>query len=571
MEKYSIADTHPNEVKDALKPYSELTQLLLFNRGIITVDDAEVFLNPDYERDIHDPFLMFGMEKVVDRILRAIKNEEKIIIYGDYDCDGIPGSVILHDFFKKINYDNFENYIPHRHGEGYGINLNAIEQFALSKTTLVITVDCGITDIEEITRAKELGIDTIITDHHVPLEVLPPAFAILNPKQKNDCYPDDMLCGAGVVWKLVCALLVKIREKKLFDIHNGWEKWLLDMAGLSTISDMVPLLKENRVLAHFGLKVLRKSSRPGLQKLLKKAGTNQAHLSEGDVGFTIAPRINAASRMDHPMKAFHLLSANNEADAGRLSEHLHNINNKRKLLVASIVKEAKKTLLKRETKEVIVIGNPKWQVGVLGIVANNIMDEFGCTVFVWGREGGKHIKGSCRSDGSVDVVGLMKSVQKGFFIDIGGHEFAGGFSVSHDKIHLLENEIIATYKIIKKEDCSKNKKIIDKKMSLDEINWEVYREIEKLSPFGKGNPTPLFLFENIEVFGIKMFGKALNHLRLDFKNSKGGIVSAIGFFMNEKSFQIPIEEGRKINLVATLEKSVFRGAHELRLRIVDII
>ena len=221
---------------DELSAYHPLTQTLLKNRGITTSGEAEKFLHPDYERDIHDPFLILNMEKAVERILRAIDVEEKIVVYGDYDCDGIPGSVILHDFFKKIGYKNFENYIPHRHDEGYGLNTDAVDEFAKNGTGLLITVDCGITDVKEVAHANSFGIDVIVTDHHLPQEIIPSAYAILNSKQKGDTYPDNMLCGAGLAWKLVQALLKK--RGKEWSVGEGWEKWLLDMAGLSNIPDM---------------------------------------------------------------------------------------------------------------------------------------------------------------------------------------------------------------------------------------------------------------------------------------------------------------------------------------------
>jgi len=579
MSKYSVASNPPIEIQENLKMYSELTQTLLFGRGIITADEAEIFLKPEYERDTHDPFLILGMEKAVERILRAILNKEKLVIYGDYDCDGIPGSVVLHDFFKKIQYKHFENYIPHRHEEGYGLHIHAIEEFAKKDISLVITVDCGISDVEAVVRAQELGVDVIITDHHLPQEILPPAYAILNSKQQEDSYPDDMLCGAGVAWKLVCALLKRGKEKKIFNVGVGWEKWLLDMAGLSTIADMVPLKKENRALAYFGLKVLRKSPRPGLQKLLRKAKVNQRHITEGDVGFMIAPRINAASRMDVPMEAFRLLATDDDGVAGELSNHLHNINNERKWVVATIVKDIKKTLAKREPREVIVVGNPKWRVGVLGIAANNVMEEFGRPVFVWGREGSAHIKGSCRSDGTVNLVELMAGVSSGFFINSGGHELSGGFSVEHEKIHLLEEELVASYEKTKREQ-GVEQKTVDKILSIDDVNWGTYKDIEQLAPFGVDNPNPTFLFEGLPIADIKMFGKEKNHLELQFKNSRENAVSAIGFFMDEKTFSAGVgsasvgcklEEGRKINLIASFEKSMFRGRPELRLRIVDVV
>jgi single-stranded-DNA-specific exonuclease len=242
---------------------SEFLEKLLVKRGIVTEQDREVFLSPKYE-SMYDPYLMHDMQKAVDRIFQAIENQEKICIYSDYDADGIPGGVILHDFFKKINYEHFCNYIPHRHSEGYGVHKEALEGFAKDNVKLVITVDVGITSVDEITHGNSLGLEIIITDHHEPLEVLPPAFAIVNPKLGS--YPDRMLCGAGTAFKLVQAVCTRRA--------TGWEKWLLDMAGLATLSDMVPLVNENRIIAYYGMKVLQKTQRPGLQSLFEKSGIN---------------------------------------------------------------------------------------------------------------------------------------------------------------------------------------------------------------------------------------------------------------------------------------------------------
>jgi len=259
MGTYTLRDELPSSIREELSEYPPLMQELLYFRGIGTAEEAFHFLKPDYEEHLHDPFLLPDMEKAVVRILRAIENNEKVVIYSDYDMDGGPGGVILHDFFKKIGYEHFQNYIPHRHEEGYGLNVPAIEQFAKDGATLLITVDCGITDAEQVHVANELGIDVIITDHHLPAKQLPEAHAIINPKRKDSTYPFDGLCGAGVAFKVVQALI----QKGNFELKEGWEKWLLDMAGLATIADMVPLRGENRALAHFGLAVLRKSPRPG--------------------------------------------------------------------------------------------------------------------------------------------------------------------------------------------------------------------------------------------------------------------------------------------------------------------
>lgn len=557
--------------------YPELTRTLLENRGIKTREDAEKFLNPDYESHTYNPFLIMNMERAVERILRAVSGDEKIVIYGDYDCDGIPGSVILHDFFKKIKYKNFRNYIPHRHTEGYGLNNEAIDSFAKDGVTLLVTVDCGITDVSEVSRGNSLGIDVIITDHHLPpfdiaqgkQAPLPPAYAILNSKQNGDEYPDKMLCGAGVAFKLVQALLKRGKEKKVFEVNDGWEKWLLDMAGLATIADMVPLKDENRVIAGFGLKVLRKSPRLGLRRLLQKTKIDQKHLTEDDVGFMIAPRINAASRLDSPIEAFKLLSTDDEDEAERLSSHLHKINDDRKWMVANVLKEIKHALGSREEREVIVIGNPNWRVGILGIAANNLVEEYGKPAFVWGRGESKVIKGSCRSDGSVNLVELMTSVSKGIFLDVGGHELSGGFSVSHEKIHLLEEEIILAYGKSKRE--KEEKEIfVDKKMSLQEVNWQNWKEIEKFAPFGMENPKPVFMFEKSEIAGVKKFGKEKKHLEITFVGENNKTAPLIWFFADEDAIS-DLEAGRKIDFLASFEKSVFGRRESLRLRMTKLL
>ena len=555
-------------VAQNLSKYPLLAQTLLKNRGISTPEDAEKFLNPDYERDIYDPFLILNMEKAVERILHAMDESEKIVIFGDYDCDGIPGSVILHDFFKKIGYKNFEVYIPHRHNEGYGLNIEAVEKIAESGAKLMITVDCGISDVKEVARAQELGVDVIVTDHHLAQEILPPAYTILNSKQIGDKYPDNMLCGAGVAWKLVCALLSRGNEK--WKIQAGWEKWLLDMAGLSTIADMVPLKNENRVLAYYGLAVLRKSRRVGLRNLLRKMDIMQENIVEDDIGFMIGPRINAASRMGDPMDAFRLLSTTSEKEGSELADHLTHLNDTRKGLVASMAKDAHKHIdlrISSETlREVIVVGNPEWKPGLAGLLASKIVESYGRTTFVWGRAEDGSIKGSCRSDGTVNLVELMTGAREGIFLDIGGHSEAGGFSTSTDGIHKLEDELVNVYKNV----CYEKKEIaqiIDAELLLSEVNLSTWKIIEKFAPFGVGNPKPVFLFEKISVAQVKKFGKEKSHIELGFEDSP---VKAICFFAEDAVYET-LKPGSVIDLVATMEMNTFRGKRELRLRIVNVL
>jgi single-stranded-DNA-specific exonuclease len=554
---------------------SELLSKLLEKRGIKNDEQIEFFLNPNYERDFHDAFLMRDMEKACVRIFEAIENKEKIIIYADYDCDGIPGAVILNDLFKMTGYKNYEIYIPQRNSEGYGLNFEAIKQFALSGIKLLITIDLGITAVAEVAQAEVDGIDVIITDHHVPQEILPRAYAILNPKV--DEYPEKMLCGAGVVFKLAQAFIKKYgKNNENFKIKDGSEKWMLDMAGLATLSDMVPLTGENRAIAYFGMKVLKKSPRPGLQKLLAKMNIDQRYLSPDDVGFMVTPRLNAASRMDNPMRAYELLATEDAGEAGMLADHLSKINDERKTIVTSIMREVNKKFdvsSMRDEREVIVIGNPKWRVGVLGLVAGKICDEHQKPVFVWSKDENDCIKGSCRSDGSVSIVELMTETHESF-IDFGGHELAGGFTVHNDKIHFLEEALSVTFKKMKTKKVE-DKIIYDIKSDLSIVNMKNWKEIDKMAPFGLGNPKPIFLFENVKIEKIKKFGKngSGEHLEITFSDKnkdKQNKAVAISFFSNIDSFENTLVEGLNVKLLATFDLSRFRGREELRLRIEDI-
>ncbi len=556
----------------SMQKYGELLRGLLEKRGISDESQADIFLNPDYGRDFHDPFLMRDMEKACVRIYEAIENNERIIIYADYDCDGIPGAVILNDLLKKTGYKNYEVYIPQRNSEGYGLNIPAIKQFADKGAKLIITVDLGITAVQEVAQAEVLGMDVIITDHHLPPETLPKAFAILNPKTDN--YPEKMLCGAGVAFKLAQGFIKKYGE--YFKIKEGSEKWMLDMAGLATLSDMVPLVGENRAIAHFGMMVLRKSPRPGLQKLLSKMSIDQKYLSEDDIGFMLTPRLNAASRMSDPMRAYELLAGDDEVQAGVLAKHLSDINDERKLIVTNIMRDVNKKLEDREVREIIVIGDPAWRVGVLGLVAGKICDQYKRPAFVWGRDENEMIKGSCRSDGNVSVVELMGSVD-GHFIEFGGHEGAGGFSVHNDKIHFLEDALIESFAKVKELARRGGEKSVeeikhDLETSLQTVSLRNWREIEKMSPFGFGNEKPSFLFPQVKIENIKKFGKkgSGEHLEIIFSDTLGR-AKAISFFSTEDSFKSPILVGAVVNLLATFDLSRFRGREELRLRIIDIL
>jgi single-stranded-DNA-specific exonuclease len=372
-----------------------------------------------------------------------------------------------------------------------------------------------------------------------------------------------------VVWKLIQALrLASLAQGKPFNLREGQEKWLLDLAGIATLSDMVPLVGENRVIAYFGLSVLRKNRRLGLRKLFQNLKINRESLTEDDIAFLITPRINAASRMGKPHDAFNLLVATDEGEANEYAKHLDNINNERKGMVASIVKEAKKKIKEKfenfgETK-IIVLGNPNWRPALLGLVANSISDEYRRPVFLWGREGGEFIKGSCRSDGVTNLVAIMERT-KDVFIEFGGHKLSGGFSVNHEKIHILEETLIeaSTHTQIEAEDI-----LVDAEIGLKDVNEETTNKISKLAPFGVGNEKPIFIFRNIIPEKINYFGKAKEHLSVNLRDGSH-TTRAISFFTSPDQFGDNLKEGIKTNLVANIEKSDFGGRREIRLRIVD--
>ncbi|OHA91635.1 MAG: single-stranded-DNA-specific exonuclease RecJ [Candidatus Zambryskibacteria bacterium RIFCSPHIGHO2_01_FULL_49_18] len=532
--------------------FPDLLETLLKERGILA-EEREFFLNPDYSH-LFDPLLLPDMEKARDRVIKAMKEGESITVFSDYDADGIPGAVVLADFFRRASYENVSFYIPHRHDEGFGLNKEFIEE---CKAKLLITVDCGMADIAEIKLAKEKGIDVIVTDHHESKE-LPEAFAIINPKRAGSKYPFKELCGSALAFKLVQAILAK----NSFGVKEGMEKWSLDMVGIATLSDMVPLVGENRILACFGLDVLRKTSRPGLLALFNNLNLDRKRLSEDDITFMITPRINAASRMGVPEDAFNLLATNDEVEAKVLADHLEKINHERKGVVASMVKEAKKLLEAREAlNSVIVIGNPEWKPSLAGLICNSLVEEYERPVFAWGRDGDGVIKGSCRSYNGYDLFELMGKAG-GVFIEFGGHAGAGGFSVTLENLPTLEEKLSEVLPTSPSPLLGKERVL---PMSLSDINEELWQTVSLFSPFGTGNEKPVFRIANAPVKNIRQFGKASEHLELTL----GSGIKAISFFSSPKSYFLN-PKSTHCTLYGTLEKSYFRSTPELRLRIVNI-
>ena len=532
-------------------------------------------LVPDYERDIHDPFLMPDMDKAVKRVLKAVKTDERVMIFADYDADGVPGASVLATFFNKIGFTNFGVYLPDRHLEDYGLSEAAINQAKADGVSFLITIDCGIANAKEVAYAKKLKIETIVTDHHLVPDKIPKAVAVLDPKREDCGYPFRELCGAGVVYKLVQALLASARLNlkdaprfNLADIPLGWEKWLLDFVAIATVSDMVPLTGENRALVHFGLKVLRRSPRPGIVELCRALRLKQEEITEDDIAFSIGPRVNAASRMAHAREAFELLITEDVAVAATIARRLEKLNKERRKCVDQIITHVQLSRLNldNESLSLLVVGHESWSLGVLGLTASRLVETYRRPVFIWGKNGNGMIKGSCRSDGTVNVVELMRGVGEDFFLNIGGHHHAGGFSLHQDKLPELESRLLKALEILDKS-ILEEKLEIDAEMELEQVTSNFYQELFKLSPFGIGNPKPLFLFRNLEIVSSRKFGDGVAHLELNVQHRMLN-KKAISFFNTFSD--LDLQPGQKIDLVASVEQSFFRSSGELRLRIVDL-
>jgi single-stranded-DNA-specific exonuclease len=558
-----VKEEMDRSVREALQSYDDLSARLLAGRGFTSASEAELFFNPDYERDTHNPFLMKGMDRAAERIMRAIEKKEPIVIFSDYDCDGIPGGALLHDAFKKLGA-TFTNYIPHRNRDGYGMSVRAVEKLHERGTALIITVDCGITDVEPVLRAHELGIDVIVTDHHIPHGELPPALAILNPKQEDCAYPFKELCGTGVAYKLTQALATRSAIDP-----KGWEKWLLDLVAIATVADLVSLTAENRALVRYGLLVLRKTRRPGLLALMKKMGVMQRSLTEDDVSFMIAPRVNAASRMDDPELAFRLLTTDDAREAEALATELEALNRSRRTAVATITKEVKKRLsMKSVHSPVIVLGDPAWRPALLGLVANSIVEEYGRPVFLWGREQSTVIKGSCRSDGSVNLVSLMENTRD-TFLEFGGHAFSGGFSLTHDSVLTFEEQLVSAHESVEKVFPEENVDV-DGVLRMEELTDALLRTLEQFAPFGQGNEKPVFHFPEITLHEVLWFGKGEEHLKLRTKTPIG-TREAIAFFAARDLGETArsLRSGQTISLLGNVERDV--RARTPRVRITRVV
>ena len=554
--KWEICDTNLEKVEELSKKYNinNLLAITLVNRGIVDDEDLKIFLNPT-RKDFHDPFLLPDMDKAVDRIIRSIENKEKVIIYGDYDVDGITSITVLKKFLEERGID-VKEHIPNRLEEGYGLNIESIKKIAEEKFTLMITVDCGISGLEEVKYAKELGIETIITDHHEPLEELPEAIAIVDAKIKTSKYPFRGLAGVGVVFKLIQAIGIKLglEEKEYLKF--------LDLVCVGTISDIVPLVDENRVIAKLGLKLVEITKNPGLAALLKAAGYK--NIDSNSVSFGIAPRINACGRMGYQDEALNLFLAENSKEAEILTEKLNSYNKQRQEIEKKIFEEATKKIEESKNDSAIVLGEDNWHHGVIGIVASKITEMyFKPTILVCFE--GENGKGSGRSIQGFDLHNaLCKSSE--YLEKYGGHEMAVGLSLKKDNFENFKNKFQEIANESHIEEIIPIIKI-DAEINSNDLQINRIKELKMLEPFGEGNKLPIFLYKNLKIDSIRALSEG-KHLKLTLKD-ENKIIHAIGFNMGHLTEEYLIDD--KVDVVGTLEINEYNGYENIQINLKDIM
>lgn len=555
--KWEFYNQEQDKVKKLVEKFkiSELLATVLVNRNIVEDDDVELFLNPT-RNDFHDPYLMPDMKPAVQRIINAIKKNEKTIIYGDYDVDGITSITVLSKFLKERGL-NVESYIPNRLNEGYGLNKAAIKKIADEGFKLIITVDCGISGTEEVEYAYNLGMEVIVTDHHEPLDELPKALAVIDCKRKDSKYPFNSLAGVGVAFKLIQAigLELKIDEKEYLKY--------LDIVAIGTISDIVPLIDENRVIAKLGLKLVEVTKSPGVRALLNVAAYKE--VNSNTVSFGIAPRINACGRMGHEREALDLFLTENIVEANRITNTLNEYNKNRQSIEKRIFEEvvAKIESEHLDKKNSIVLGAENWHHGVIGIVASKVTElYFKPSILVCFEE--NEGKGSGRSIPGFDLHAALCATSN-YLEKYGGHEMAVGLSLKRDKFENFRKAFEEKAEQAHTEEIVPVIKI-DKEIELKDISLESVKSLNLLEPFGEANKTPIFIYRNLRIDSIRALSEG-KHLKLTLKD-KNTIINAIGFNMGSYSEEYQL--GDKIDVIGVLEINSFNGMECVQINMKDI-
>lgn len=557
--KWQIYETNEEEVKKVKSKYqlNELLATILVNRNIIKEDDIRLFLNPTRD-DFYDPFLITDMKIAIERIVEAIEKGQKVTIYGDYDVDGITSITVLKSFLKDVGLEA-SSYIPNRLDEGYGLNKDAIDTIKQSGCDLMITVDCGISAMDEIEYANSLGIETIVTDHHEPGNELPKAYAVIDNKRKDSKYPFRELAGVGVVFKLIQALGIRMGLKE-----ESYLKYL-DIVCIGTISDIVPLVDENRVIAKLGMMLVKQTKNIGLKSIIHSSGYTK--IDSNTISFGVAPRINACGRMGKAEEALELFLSANINEVNDLTKKLNEHNRERQETEKAIFESAIEKIEREHLNDnkAIVVGGKNWHHGVIGIVSSKITDMYFKPSILLSFEEDGMGKGSGRSIPGFDLHdALMKcsdTVEK-----FGGHSMAVGITIKKEKLEAFREEFekIATENHIDEIMPIIN---IDAKINLSDIDKEMVESMKQLEPFGEANKMPIFAFKNLKIDSIRSLSEG-KHLKLTLKDTNN-IVNAIGFNMGHLAEEYRI--GDKIDVAGVLEVNTFNGTENLQINLKDIM
>lgn len=561
----------PKSVLEQFPEISTLQVQLLYNLGLSDPGRVDWFLNPDYH-NLYDPFLFTQMQVAVDRTWEAIDKGQKILIYGDYDADAVTANAVLTQTFRYLGVE-VESYIPDRFAEGYGLNVEAFQAFKEQGIDLVITVDCGTNSVEEAKYCKANGIDLIITDHHEITGEIPDSLALVNPKNPNEVYPDKQVTGVGVAYKFAKALLSDhekvIAQRKIDPSEHipEWDKWLLDLVAIGTVADCHSLLGENRILVKFGLKVLLKTKWLGLRMLIDNAGLDFHKKTPDSVtlGFTIAPRINAAGRLEHANIALHLLITNDYAEAIELANRVEEINRRRQDITARMVSEAKEKAEGISDRKILVLSDPAWSKGVVGIVAGKLSDHYKKPVIVM-EKGQTESTGSARSSRGFDIVEALKAVSH-LIKKFGGHKEAAGLTVLNENFDQFYLELLKYTESHWPEDLPDSVLEIDAELSESDLSLSRYSEIEIFEPFGVGNPKPKFTLSNVTVMSFRLVGATGQHLQLQVLSGET-MLDCIGFSLSYLANNLEI--GKQVSLAGELMADSWNGTKKLKFRLIDL-
>lgn len=552
--------------QELISKYPEVLLRLLKNRGIVSEEQIENFFNFDYERNVSDPLAISGMKEAVERIGEALSRQEKVAIFGDYDADGVTATALLFDVLGELGFEDVCYYIPDRQLEGYGMNKKAVDYLKSIGTSLIITVDCGITNIEEVRKAKELGIDVIVTDHHHVPSKLPDALSIINPNMPDAGFSSSDLAGVGVAFKLAQALYKVMMPAKIDQL-----KWALDLVAIGTIADCVPILGENRALVKYGLIVLSKTRKIGLQELYKVGRIDISNEKVPDtqkVAFQIAPRINAAGRMDHASASYKLMIERDRPVARTMALEVEAKNQERQKVTAEIAREVKVIAdqMFRE-KKIVIAANSHWPVGILGLIAGKIAEEYKKPTVVMRQEENEYIA-SLRSIPEVNLMEVLEGCSS-CLSRFGGHAQAAGLRVAKDKVESFYEEFEKIVEDKLKNTVIKERLEIDAEISHEEISWETMKHIEKMAPFGVGNGEPVFVSRGLTVAEKKVVGNGSKHLKLALRaGSSPKIFDSIGFGLGEKFTSV--KPGDRLDLVFNLRSDEWNGNRKLQFRIIDL-